>query len=99
MATANQITKRLQKANISLEGLTISRDEIEVCKDYQEIENNGWKYGICNEAKTKKAAKEIQKLFPEFGGSIKTQYGAIVLSPSSFSHTGDFCDASSSHHY
>jgi hypothetical protein len=99
MATPNQITKRLQKANFPLAGLTISRNEIEICIDYKEIDNNGHKFGTCNERKTRKAAKAIQKLFPEFTGEISTQYGAIILSPSSFKHSGEFCDVSSSHHY
>jgi len=73
--TKNQITKRLLKNNIELNYLTIERDEIEVAVDYKEIDG----YGTVNEAKTKKLAKQIKKLFPECTYETRRQYGAIAL--------------------
>jgi len=72
---ASQITKRLVKNLISLESLTIGKDEIEVAVDYKEI--NG--YGTVNEAQTKKLANKIKKLFPECSYTTRRQYGAIAL--------------------
>ena len=77
--TTNQITAKLNKANISLEGLTINRNEIEICLGYSETENNGHKFGSCNSRKVNSVRSQIQKALPEFNGGYSTGYGAWIL--------------------
>ena len=79
MATAKQITKRLEKAGISLNGLEISNNEIEICLGYTEKFNGVRNIGDCDEKQVKRMKKQLQVLFPEFTNSYKTNYGAIVL--------------------
>jgi hypothetical protein len=94
MATTKQITKRLEKAGISLNGLEIEKNQIEVCIDY--VENNGT--GSCNSNKTAKVVKQIQKLMPEFNGGFSTAYGATILQIGYVSK-GDWNNTNSAHHY
>jgi hypothetical protein len=66
--TAKQITKKLQNAGISLDGLSISRDEVEVCIKNQ----NG-------EVSTAKTLATMRKINRTLGfGSFRCAYGGWV---------------------
>jgi hypothetical protein len=79
MATAKQITKKLQKAGINLEGLKVNTNEIEICLGYKEDNTSGRNRGTCNEKLVNKTRKQIQNSLPEFNGGFQTGYGAFIL--------------------
>lgn len=93
--TANQIKRALKKANISLEGLEISRDSIEVCVGY--YEKNG--YGCCDEEATAKKQSEIASAMPRFSGCYSTGYGALICNIDYKETEEDYNDVCSTYHY
>jgi hypothetical protein len=92
--TANQITKKLVKGNVSLEGLKINLDEIEICLGYEE--SNG--FGSCDEELIDERRNEIFSILPEFNGGFYTGYGALILRVG-YKSKGDWNDPSSEWHY
>jgi hypothetical protein len=76
---ARQITNVLSKAGFDTQkSLTIERDEVTVCVGYQEIDNNGHKFGTCDETKTNRLAKAVSKALG-WGNGFRTGYGAWVV--------------------
>jgi len=73
--TANQITKKLAKAGVETNNLTIEKDEVEVCVGY--FERNG--FGMCDDAKTKKLANQVKKALSGWSHISSTGYGAIRI--------------------
>lgn len=69
--TINQITKKLQAANIDLTGIEIKKDEIEI---YVKTKSGEFSQRL-TEAKNNKVAKTLG------WGGYKCGYGAWVLSP------------------
>ena len=85
--TSRQITKKLEKAGISLDGLTIERDQVEIY-----IEQDG----ICDYDKTEKKEREVNSVL-KWGG-FKAGYGSWILQ-ANYESLGDWNDVSSRHHY
>ena len=92
--TVNQITKKLVKGNVSLEGLKINRDEIEICLGYKE--SNG--FGSCDDDLVEERYAEIYNTIPEFNGGLYTGYGSLILQVG-YKSKGDWNDVSSEYHY
>lgn len=78
--TERQITRKLEKAGISLQGLEIKREEIEISIGYQETTTPGGRtYGECDADAIEQRHKEIAQAIPELSAGYYTGYGSLVL--------------------
>lgn len=93
--TSNRIKKELEKNGISIEGLEIRKDEIEICIGY--TEENG--FGSCDEDKVEERFKQIAKVLPRFSAGYSTQYDALILPIDYKVGKLDWNDTSSPMHY
>jgi hypothetical protein len=79
--TKNDITRKLKKAGFDTKkNMTIEADEVTVCVGYREIDNNGHKFGVCDEEKTERLANAVRTALGWKGG-FRTGYGAQVVIP------------------
>ena len=98
--TARQITRKLKAAGILPlyeNSLKIEKDEIEVCVDYKELDNNGNKYGVCNEEKTQDLANKVKEIIG--WDSYQTQYDSVIFEKDYNPIDSDWNDVSSEYHY
>lgn len=81
--TANQITKKLQKAGLDISKMEIRRDEVTVCVGYEEVSNNGHTFGTCNTRQTKTLARKVRQTLGWPHGTTNG-YGAWICSPEQY---------------
>lgn len=97
--TAKQIAKKLTASGIVFDGkTTINRDQVIVHVRYFEHDNNGHRYGTCNEKKTAKLARRIAAALG-WHGMTWTGYGACRVVPPASPDMGNWNDPCSRWHY